>query len=200
MEITPTPPSPRSQVKRHADRAHYERETIDSILDEALYCHLAWTTPEGVRIIPTIHARVGDLLYLHGSAASRTMRGLRGGLEASIAVTLLDGLVMARSAFHHSMNYRSVVLYGTAEEVTDRDEKIRVAMALTEKVEAGRSEHVRMPNDEELGQTTLLSMPIDEASAKIRTGPPVDAEEDLSLPVWAGVVPISIQRGTPEPS
>lgn len=192
--------SARTQVKRHADRAAYDRPTIDAILDEALFCHVAWPAPEGVRIIPTIHARVGDLLYLHGSAASRTMKGLKEGLEVSIAVTLLDGLVLARSAFHHSMNYRSAVLYGTATEVTDRTEQTRTAQALTEKMVVGRSEQARMPTDDELRQTTMLSMPIAEASAKIRTGPPVDDAADLDLDVWAGIVPISLTRGTPVPS
>lgn len=193
-------PSSRSQVKRHADRAHYDRETIDPILDEALHCHLAWTTPEGPRIIPTIHARIDDTIYLHASAASRTIKALKEGVDVSIAVTLIDGLVLAKSAFHHSMNYRSVVLFGTATEVTDRDEKVRVAAALTDKMVAGRSAEARMPTDDELKQTTIVKMPIIEASCKIRIGGPVEDEGDLELPVWTGVVPITIERGTPEPA
>ncbi|MFN2545315.1 MAG: pyridoxamine 5'-phosphate oxidase family protein [Actinomycetota bacterium] len=189
------PPSARTQVKRLPERGVYDRAAIDAILDEALFCHLAWIQDGSPRVIPTIHARAGDELYVHGSQASRTLRGARDGAEICVVVTLLDGLVLARSAFHHSMNYRSVVVYGRGREITDPDEKWQAQRAVVEHVVPGRSADVRMPNENELRQTMILSLPLDEASAKVRAGPPKDDEEDYDLPIWAGVLPMTMQPG-----
>ena len=193
------PPSERTRVRRLPERGVYERSEIDTILDEALICHLAYVKDGEPRVIPTIHARVGDTLYVHGSNASRTLRSTKGGAAVAAEVTLLDGLVMARSAFHHSMNYRSVVVYGRAREVTDPTEKFEAQRALVEHVVRGRAADARLPNQRELDQTTILAIPLDEASAKVRTGPPKDEEEDLALPVWAGVLPLRTVPGEPEP-
>ena len=186
-----TPPSERTRVKRHPERGAYDRATIDGILDEALFCHVGYVADGHPRVIPTIHVRVGDTLYVHGSNASRTLRTIKGGDEVCIVTTLLDGLVLARSAFMHSMNYRSVVVYGRTREVSDREEKWMAQKALVDHVCAGRSDQVRMPTDDELRQTTILAVPLEEASAKLRTGPPKDDEADYDLPVWAGVLPMS---------
>ena len=193
------PPSERTRVRRLPERGVYERDEIDAILDEALICHLAYVQDGEPRVIPTIHARVGDTLYVHGSNASRTLRSTKGGAPVAAEVTLIDGLVLARSAFHHSMNYRSVVVYGRAREVTDRAEKFEAQRALVEHVVPGRSADARLPNDRELNQTTILAIPMDEASANVRTGPPKDEDEDLGLPVWAGVLPFTTLPGEPEP-
>ena len=187
--------TPRTTVKRLAERGHYESDTVKAILDEALICHVAFTVDGKPVVIPTIHTRVGDTLYFHGSPASRMLRSLKDGVEACVCVTLLDGLVLARSAFHHSMNYRSAVIFGTAREVTDRSEKLQALDALVEHVARGRSRDARKPNETEIRKTLVLALPIAEASAKIRTGPPVDDEEDYGLPVWAGVLPL---RTVPE--
>jgi nitroimidazol reductase NimA-like FMN-containing flavoprotein (pyridoxamine 5'-phosphate oxidase superfamily) len=192
-----TPPSERTRVKRHPERGAYDRATIDGILDEALFCHVGYVADGHPRVIPTIHARVGDTLYVHGSNASRTLRTIKGGEEVCIVTTLLDGLVLARSAFMHSMNYRSVVVYGRTREVSDREEKWMAQKALVDHVCAGRSDQVRMPTDDELRQTTILAVPLEEASAKLRTGPPKDDEADYDLPVWAGVLPMSSVPQTP---
>jgi hypothetical protein len=189
-------PSERTTVKRLADRAVYERETIEAILDEALYCHVAVVHEDSPRVIPTIHARIGDTLYIHGSNASRTLRTVKGGGEVCVVVTLLDGLILARSVFNHSMNYRSVIVYGTAREVTDPAEKWEAQRALVEHIVPGRTADARMPSEKELRQTTILAIPLDEASAKVRSGPPKDAEEDYDLPVWAGEIPL---RLVPQP-
>ena len=191
------PPSERTRVKRHPERGAYDRATIDGILDEALFCHVGYVADGHPRVIPTIHARVGDTLYVHGSNASRTLRTIRGGDDVCIVTTLLDGLVLARSAFMHSMNYRSVVVYGRAREVSDREEKWKAQKALVDHVCAGRSDQVRMPTDDELRQTTILAVPLEEASAKLRTGPPKDDEADYDLPLWAGVLPMSTVPQTP---
>lgn len=187
----------RTTVKRLAKRGNYDRDTIAAILDEALFCHVAFIVDGSPVIIPTIHARVEDTLYFHGSAASRMLRTLKDGVEACVCVTLLDGLVLARSAFHHSMNYRSAVIFGRATEVTGREEKLRVLTAIVEHVARGRSRDARAPNDSELKATLVLSLPITEASAKIRTGGPVDDEEDYSMPIWAGVLPLKLHPQTP---
>jgi len=193
------PPSERTRVRRLPERGAYDRETIDAILDEALICHLAWVQDGEPRVIPTIHARSGDTLYVHGSNASRTLRSTKEGASVAAEVTLLDGLVLARSAFHHSMNYRSVVVYGHAREVTDPDEKFAAQRALVDHVAHGRADDARLPNQRELDQTTILAIPIEEASAKIRTGPPKDDAEDMDLPIWAGVLPLLTIPGAPEP-
>jgi nitroimidazol reductase NimA-like FMN-containing flavoprotein (pyridoxamine 5'-phosphate oxidase superfamily) len=192
-----SPPSERTRVKRHPERGAYDRATIDGILDEALFCHVGYVADGHPRVIPTIHARVGDTLYVHGSNASRTLRTIKGGDEVCIVTTLLDGLVLARSAFMHSMNYRSVVVYGHTREVSAREEKWMAQKALVDHVCAGRSDQVRMPTDDELRQTTILAVPLEEASAKLRTGPPKDDAADYDLPVWAGVLPMSIVTQTP---
>ena len=186
----------RTRVRRLPKRATYERETIHAILDEALVCHVGFVVDGAPVVIPTIHWRDGETLYVHGSAASRMLRTLKGGVEACVTVTLVDGLVLARSAFHHSMNYRSVVVFGTAREVTG-EEKNRALERLVEHIAPGRAADVRPPNEAELKQTLVLALPLEEASAKIRTGGPVDDEEDYALPVWAGVVPLKLTRGEP---
>jgi nitroimidazol reductase NimA-like FMN-containing flavoprotein (pyridoxamine 5'-phosphate oxidase superfamily) len=187
----------RTRVRRLAKRGAYDAATIHAILDEALICHVGFAIDGKPVVIPTIHWRDGDRLYVHGSGASHMLRSLRDGVEACVTVTLLDGLVLARSAFHHSMNYRSVVIFAKAVEVTDRDEKLHALEKLVEHIVPGRSAEVRAPNESELRQTLVLALPIEEASAKIRTGPPIDDDEDYSLPVWAGVVPITLARGEP---
>jgi nitroimidazol reductase NimA-like FMN-containing flavoprotein (pyridoxamine 5'-phosphate oxidase superfamily) len=184
-------------VKRHPERGVYDREEIDAILDEALFCHVAAIVDGSPRIIPTIHARVGETLYIHGSMASRTLRALRAGSEVCIAVTLLDGLVLARSAFNHSMNYRSVVVYGPAREVVDPTEKWDAQRALVEHIVPGRSDQARMPDEEELKQTAIFALSLAEASAKVRTGPPKDREDDYDLDVWAGELPLRLEPQTP---
>ena len=186
-------------MKRLPERGHHDRELIDSILDEGLVCHLGVVDAEGRPfVIPTIHARHGDRLYLHGSPASRALRTARdGGVDVCVTVTLVDGLVLARSAFHHSLNYRSVVVYGRATKVEDVEEKGVALTALVEHVLAGRAEGTREPNDHELRSTLVLSVPLEEASAKVRTGQPLDDEDDMGLPVWAGHVPLSIVAGEP---
>src|ERR1051325_11474243 len=174
----------RTPVRRLAARGAYDRETIYAVIDEAYICHVGFGVDGHPFVIPTIHARVGDTLYFHGSAASRMLRSLRDGVDACVTITLLDGLVLARSAFHHSMNYRSVVAFGKAREVTDDAEKRRALDRLVEHVVRGRSTEVRAPNEKEMRQTLVLALPLSEASAKIRTGPPLDDEEDYALPVW----------------
>jgi nitroimidazol reductase NimA-like FMN-containing flavoprotein (pyridoxamine 5'-phosphate oxidase superfamily) len=194
-----TPPSERTRVHRLPERGVYDRATIDATLDEALICHLAYVVDGEPRVIPTIHARVGDTLYVHGSNASRTLRAAKTGSPVAIEVTLLDGLVLARSAFHHSMNYRSVIVYGSAREVLDPEEKWEAQRSLVDHVVRGRAADARMPNQRELDQTTILAVPLGEASAKVRTGPPKDEEADYGLPVWAGVLPLRTVPGDPEP-
>jgi nitroimidazol reductase NimA-like FMN-containing flavoprotein (pyridoxamine 5'-phosphate oxidase superfamily) len=181
----------RTTVRRLAKRGNYDADTIKSIIDEALICHVGFIVDGAPVVIPTIHTRVEDTLYFHGSAASRMLRSLKEGIDACVTITLLDGLVLARSAFHHSMNYRSVVVFGTAREVAG-DEKLRALDAVVEHVCRGRSADVRPPNDAELKQTLVLALPIAEASAKIRTGPPIDDEDDYALDVWAGVIPMTL--------
>lgn len=189
--------TPRTTVKRLAKRANYERDAIEAILDEALICHVGFVVDGAPVVIPTIHTRIGETLYFHGSAASRMLRSLRDGVDACVTVTILDGLVMARSAFHHSMNYRSVVVMGKGREVSDREEKLRVLEALVEHVCAGRGRDARPPSEAELKQTLVIALPLTEASAKIRTGPAVDDDEDYTLPVWAGIIPLSLVPGAP---
>jgi nitroimidazol reductase NimA-like FMN-containing flavoprotein (pyridoxamine 5'-phosphate oxidase superfamily) len=193
----PEPPSDRTTVKRKPERAAYDRASVDRILDEGLICHVGFTREGQTFVIPMIHVRIGDKVYLHGAPASRTLRALADGAEVCLTVTLIDGLVLARSAMHHSMNYRSVVLFGKASPVDDLAEKRAVLEALTEHLVPGRWADVRGPNDRELQRTQVVSVPIREASAKVRTGPPVDDEADYDLPVWAGVVPLKLAAGSP---
>jgi len=178
-------------VRRLPELGVYERERVHAILDEALYCHLAWVGADGdPRVIPTIHARIDDDLYVHGSAASSTLRAIKRGLPVAIAVTIVDAIRFARSMFEHSMNYRTVIVYGTAEEVTDRDELTRVFDVITDHVAPGRSADARKPNDGELRQTTFVKVALDECSAKISEGFPEEPDEDLALDVWAGILPL----------
>jgi nitroimidazol reductase NimA-like FMN-containing flavoprotein (pyridoxamine 5'-phosphate oxidase superfamily) len=180
-------PPDRIRVKRMPKRGRYDRATIDAILDEALICHLGFEVDDQPCVIPTLHARVGDRLYLHGSSASRMLRHAASGARVCATVTLFDGLVLARSVFNHSVNYRSVVVFGTATLV-DGDEKRAALRALAEQLAPGRWEEARQPSQKELKATSILSLPLDEASAKVRSGPEEDDDEDLDLPVWAGVV------------
>jgi nitroimidazol reductase NimA-like FMN-containing flavoprotein (pyridoxamine 5'-phosphate oxidase superfamily) len=197
----PDAPTDRARVHRLPERAAYDRDTIEAILDEALICHVAWTDGEGrARALPTIHARVGDTLYLHGSRAARAWRAVAGGAEVCVVATIVDALVLARSAFHHSMNYRSVVVYGHGREVTDADELVTAARAITYHVLPGREAEARMPTADEFKQTILFAIPIAEASAKVRRGPPKDDGADLELPIWAGLLPLETGTGAPESS
>jgi nitroimidazol reductase NimA-like FMN-containing flavoprotein (pyridoxamine 5'-phosphate oxidase superfamily) len=190
-------PTARTKVKRHAERGEYDRATIDAILEEALICHVGFVADGQPYVIPTIHARDGDVLYLHGSPGSRMLRAIKDGVDMCVTATLLDGLVLARAVYNHSMNYRSVVVLGRAREVVDRDEKLRAMEHVVEHVVPGRWNEARQPNEKELNATMILALPLDEASAKIRTGPPTDFDEDLDLPVWAGVIPLDLRRGHP---
>lgn len=194
-------PTERTQVHRLPERGVYDHETIDAILDEALICHVAFNDEHGTaRCLPTIHARVDDTIYLHGSSGARAWKALRDGAEVCIVATIVDGLVLARSLFESSMNYRSVVVYGTARQVADQEELHVAARAIASHVAPGREDEARMPTDKEYKQTLLLAVPIQEASAKIRTGPPKDFEEDKDLPVWAGVLPLVTTPGIPQPT
>jgi nitroimidazol reductase NimA-like FMN-containing flavoprotein (pyridoxamine 5'-phosphate oxidase superfamily) len=186
----PGPPSERTRVRRLPELARYDRGTIDAILDEALVCHLGFVQDGQPYVIPTLHARVGDELYVHGSGASRTLRELAAGTPVCVTVTLLDGIVLARSAFESSVNYRSVVLLGTARVIDDPGEKLQALEALTEHVVPGRWADVRPTTEQELKATTVLAIPISEASAKVSEGPPDDSDSaDADLPIWAGVIP-----------
>jgi uncharacterized protein len=187
----------RNRVKRLPQRADYELETIYKILDEGLICYVGFVVDNQPFVIPTAYGRIGDKLYIHGSPASRMLRSLSGAIEVCVTVTLLDGLVLARSAFHHSMNYRSVVIFGKAEIVGAESEKLEALQAFTEHVIPGRWEKVRQPSPRELDGTSVLLLPITEASAKIRTGSPKDDEADYDLPVWAGVLPLQLVAGNP---
>jgi len=191
--------SPRTKLSRIPKRGAHDRETIDAILDEATVCHLGFVHDGRPAVIPTLHARVGDEVLVHGSAASRALRALAGGIEVCLTATLIDGLVLARSAFHHSVNYRSVVLYGTARPLTETAELERALEAFTEKLVPGRWADVRRPTRKELKGTAALALPIAEGSAKIRTGPPIDDDEDYALDTWAGVVPMRTETLAPEP-
>jgi nitroimidazol reductase NimA-like FMN-containing flavoprotein (pyridoxamine 5'-phosphate oxidase superfamily) len=192
-------PTPRTTVHRNPARASYDRDVVYEILDEAPYCHVGFTYEGHPVVVPTIHVRVDDRLVLHGSAASRMMRTLRDGAEAVVAVTLLDGLVLARSVFNHSMNYRSVVVFGTAMAVEDTEEKMEAMRVFTNKILPGRWDDARLPSDKESRSTMMLAIPIEEASAKVRTGPPTDEDEDYDLDVWAGVIPYRSVPGDPIP-
>lgn len=194
-----SPQSDRSTVKRLPERGAYDAETIHQILDEALICHLSFTTDDGPVVIPTIHARVGGTLYLHGSHVSRMMRSARGQ-DVCIAATIVDGIVAARSAFHHSLNYRSVIVFGVPRDVTDSDERTAAFEAITEHVLPGRWDEARRPNEKEDKGTKLLAIDINEASAKMRSGPPGDDDEDMALDIWAGVIPLRVRSDDPIPA
>src|SRR6266403_1723572 len=192
-------PTERTQVKRLPKRGKYERETVLAILDAGFVCHVGFSVDGQPYVIPTNYGRLGDTLYLHGSAASRMLRTLSEGVPMSVTVTHVDGLVLARSAFHHSVNYRSVVILGTAKLVEDPSQKMEALRLFTEHVMKGRWNEIRWPNEQELKGTTVLALPLEEVSAKVRTGGPVDDEEDYSLPVWAGVLPMQTVTNAPIP-
>jgi nitroimidazol reductase NimA-like FMN-containing flavoprotein (pyridoxamine 5'-phosphate oxidase superfamily) len=196
-QIMTFPETDRTKLKRLPKRGHFDRESVYAILDEGFICHVGFVVEGQPFVIPTGYARAGDKLYIHGSQASRMLRTLGEGLDACVTVTIVDGLVLARSAFHHSMNYRSVLVFGRATIVEDRQEKLEALVALSEHIVRGRWADVREPNEQEIIQTTVLCLPIEEASAKIRTGPPLDDEEDYALPIWAGVVPLKLVAGEP---
>ncbi|WP_315788851.1 pyridoxamine 5'-phosphate oxidase family protein [Fischerella sp. JS2] len=193
------PVTQRTKIRRVPQRGQYERQVIYDILDEGLVCHIAFAVDNQPFVIPTAYGRVADRLYIHGSPASRMLRSLQNGIEVCVTVTLLDGLVLARSAFHHSMNYRSVVIFGTAITVENSEEKLVALHAFTEHVMSGRWAEVRPPSFLELQGTLVLSLPLDEASAKVRSDPPLDDEADYSLPVWAGVLPLQQKAAAPIP-
>jgi uncharacterized protein len=189
-------PTPRTRVVREPQRAVYDREAVNRILDEAFLCHVGFAVDRQPFVIPTSYGRAGDALYIHGSAASRMLRNLDQGVPVCVTVTLLDGLVLARSVFNHSMNYRSVVILGTATLVDDPAQKLAALRALSEHIIPGRWDDSRQPNEKELKATSVLRLPIDEFSAKVRVGPPIDDEEDYSFPTWAGVIPLEIEIKT----
>jgi uncharacterized protein len=191
------PETERTKLKRLPKRGHFDRETVYGILDEGFICHVGFTVDGQPFVIPTGYGRVDDKLYIHGSQASRMLRSLAGGLDVCVTVTIVDGLVLARSAFHHSMNYRSVVVFGRATLVNDSQEKMDALVALSEHIVCGRWDDVRGPNEQEMKLTTVLRLPLEEASAKIRNGPPLDDEEDYALRIWAGVVPLKLIAGDP---
>lgn len=190
----------RTRVFRKPSRGSHDRELIHSILDEALVCHVGFVHDGQPYVIPTIHARQGETLYLHGARGNRTLGALAAGSACCLTATLVDELVLARAALHHSLNYRSVMVLGTAREVTDPEEKSRALRAVIEHIAPGRSDEVRGGNATDLKSTRVLSMPIEEASAKVRNGPPVDDEEDLDLPYWAGQLPLIRGTGDPIPA
>ncbi len=190
-------PTARANVRRLPERGHYERSTINSILDEGFVCHVGYSGDEGPVVIPTAYARIGELLYLHGAPANATLRQASSGVPVCVTVTLVDGLVMARSAFHHSINYRSVVVHGTGTEVTDLEEKRNALAAVVEHIVPGRGVDARPPTASELRATRVVRVPLGEASAKVRTGGPKDDPEDLALPIWAGEVPLRMVPGPP---
>jgi len=190
-------PTTRTRVAREPQRAVYDRDTVYRILDEGFICHVGFAVDGQPFVIPTSYGRKDASLYIHGSAASRMLRQMKDGLSICVTVTLLDGLVLARSVFNHSMNYRSVVILGKATLVEDPEEKLEGLRSLSEHILPGRWDDARQPNEQELKATSLLRLPIDEFSAKVRTGPPIDDAEDLTFPTWAGVVPLEIKAGEP---
>jgi nitroimidazol reductase NimA-like FMN-containing flavoprotein (pyridoxamine 5'-phosphate oxidase superfamily) len=191
----PDNPTPRTRVTREPQLAVYDRDAINRILDEAFLCHVGFVANSQPFVIPTSFGRDGDVLYIHGSAASRMLRNLDQGVPVCITVTLLDGLVLARSVFNHSMNYRSVVILGAATLVNDPAEKLAALRVLSEHIIPGRWDDARQPNEKELKATSVLRLPINEFSAKVRVGPPIDDEEDYSFPTWAGVIPLQMTVG-----
>jgi uncharacterized protein len=196
--VAPEAPSPRTTVRRQRQRGVYDPTTIEAVLDEALICHVGAVVDGAPVVLPTVHARRGRTLYLHGARANALLRA-GDGAEVCVTATLVDGLVLARSAFHHSVNYRSVVVRGPARAVTDPDEQRSALEALVDHVAPGRSRETRAPSDEELRATLVLAVGLDEASAKGRTGPPIDEPEDHALPHWAGELPLRLEAGPPRP-
>jgi len=199
MSSTEVETTDRTKVRRLADRGRYDWATIHSILDEGLLCHLGFAVDGRSWVVPTTYVRIDDQLYVHGAVANFALQTLASGADACVAVTLLDGLVLARSAFHHSMNYRSVMLFGRAEKVDDEREKYDAVVALVEHLIPGRSDDTRLPTSAELRKTLVVRLPLLECSAKVRTGGPLDDAEDMELGHWAGVVPLTIVPGAPVP-
>lgn len=195
----PAAPSSRVRVRRAPKRAIYDRGRIDAILDEARVCHVGFVSDGQPYVIPTLHARVGDAVYIHGSTASRMVRALAAGAPCALTATLLDGIVLARSAFHHSANYRSVTVLGRASLVTSEAERTAALRAFTEQLVPGRWEHVRPPSAKEMKGTQVLALALDECAAKSRSGPPVDDDEDMGLAVWAGEIPLALTASRPRP-
>ena len=193
----PFTPTPRTRVVRESDRGVYDRETVYRILDEGFLCHVGFVADGHPFVIPTSYGRKDANLYIHGSAASRMLRQLKESVPVCVTVTLLDGLVLARSVFNHSMNYRSVVILGKATLVEYPAEKLEALRLLSEHINPGRWDDARQPNERELKATSVLRLPIEEFSAKVRTGPPIDDEEDYAFPTWAGVVPLEVKTGAP---
>ena len=197
MDCYPT--TSRTKVGRLPKRAVYDRAQVHAILDEGFLCHVGFVVDQQPYVIPTGYVRVGEQLYLHGSAASRMLRTLDQGIQVCVTVTLVDGFVLARSVFHHSMNYRSVVMLGKARLVTDRSEKLEALRSFTNHIVPGRWDEARQPAEQELKSTSVLALPLEEVSAKIRTGPPIDDDDDYTFPIWAGVVPLRTRIGEPVP-
>ena len=191
----------RTRVRRIPDRGHYDKKTIYPIIDEALYCHVGINHNGSPVVIPTIHARINNTLYIHGSAASRLLQSIQEDASLCVTISLIDGIVLARSAFHHSLNYRSVVVFGQGVIVNDFQEKWDALKAVSDHLVPKRWEDVREPNQKELDATTVISISLEEASAKIRSGPPGDDDADYALPIWAGVLPTELKKGTliPDP-
>jgi nitroimidazol reductase NimA-like FMN-containing flavoprotein (pyridoxamine 5'-phosphate oxidase superfamily) len=190
-------PTPRTRVVREPQRAVYDRDVVNRILDDGFLCHVGFVVDGQPFVIPTSYGRHEDVLYIHGSAASRMLRNVSGGIPVCVTVTLLDGLVLARSIFNHSMNYRSVVVLGTGTVIEDSEEKLAALRLLSEHIVPGRWEEARQPNEKELKATTVIRVPIREFSAKVREGPVIDDEEDYAFPVWAGVLPLKVVAGDP---
>jgi nitroimidazol reductase NimA-like FMN-containing flavoprotein (pyridoxamine 5'-phosphate oxidase superfamily) len=199
MGATSPGPSARTTVRRLPERAMYDRTAVHAVLDEGFVAHVGLATDDGPVVIPMLYARDGDRVLVHGSPASRLLRTGARGLDMCLTVTLVDGLVLARSAFHHSVNYRSVVVVGRAERIDDLAERRAALDVLVEAIVPGRMADTRPPNERELRGTTVLALPLDEASAKVRTGGPREEDDDMDLPVWAGVVPLTLVAGAPEP-
>ena len=195
--MTTFTPTERTILKRLPKRGEFDHAAVYRILDEAFICHVGFVADGKPVVIPTSYGRIDDELYIHGSAASRMLRSLEEGIDVCVTVTLIDGLVLARSAFHHSINYRSVVIFGAAKLVNDPAEKLKALHAFTDHVVPGRWEEVRPPSESELRATLVFKLRLVEVSAKVRTGPPIDDEEDYSLAVWAGVVPLELRAAAP---
>ena len=191
--------TPRTTVRRRRDRARYDRDVVFAILDEGFICHAACTIDGTVWMIPTIYGRDGERLLLHGAAANHVLKAAADGAELTVTVTLVDGLVLARSTFHHSINYRSVVVFGPATGIEDRDEKAAALSVVVDHLLPGRTGDARAPSDVELASSRVVSLPLDEVSAKVRTGGPIDDDDDMALPVWAGVLPLRLAAGVLRP-
>jgi nitroimidazol reductase NimA-like FMN-containing flavoprotein (pyridoxamine 5'-phosphate oxidase superfamily) len=190
-------PTPRTKVRRLSKRAVYDKAQVHAILDEGFLCHAGFSQDGQPFVIPTLYARSGETLYMHGSGASRMLKTLAQGVDVCVTVTLVDAYVLARSAFHHSMNYRSVTVLGRARLVAEEAEKMAALQVITDHIVPGRWDEVRGPNELEMKQTVVLALPLEEVAAKVRVGPPADDEEDYVLPIWAGIVPIHTQLGEP---